>query len=228
MNKSETVLAFILVGVLLCGVAWQNYRGAPKTAEVIIARQGGAPFDADPTPASDEQIESATPAAPPMSDGIVEFLNQADKRQVEQLPGVGDVLAQRIIDYRDANNRFKRLDELMNVSGIGAAKMEDIKAYLRNHAALPAPTPTMTPARAPRIPVEYPMANQKHRRGKPSLNQATLQQLQQVSGIGPQLAKAILTERQRRGGFQSWEQVDAVANVGPSRLKTLQEQFVIR
>jgi competence ComEA-like helix-hairpin-helix protein len=230
MNKSETILAGILVCILLCGVAWQNYRGAPNTAEIIIARQGGTPFDAKPTPASfvDEatHVPQSSHTEITQNDPAIIFLNQAAKRRIQQLPGVGEVLAQRILDYRDSIGTFVRLEQLMEVNGIGAAKMEEIEAYLKTLKLEPTKTPTAL-FKPPQVPFEYPVSNVRPQNKRMSLNKATLQQLQEVSGIGPQLAKAILLERQRRKGFQSWADVDAVTNVGPSRIQALKERFTL-
>ena len=46
-------------------------------------------------------------------------LNQASAAQLETLPGVGEVTAARIIEYRQENGGFKKIEELMNVRGIG-------------------------------------------------------------------------------------------------------------
>jgi competence protein ComEA len=52
------------------------------------------------------------------SDGLVN-LNTATTAQLEELPGVGPVLAQRIVDWRTEHGRFTSVDELAEVSGIG-------------------------------------------------------------------------------------------------------------
>ena len=49
---------------------------------------------------------------------------------MEALPGVGPSLAQKILDYRAQNSGFKNVDELDNVSGIGAKKLAALKPLL--------------------------------------------------------------------------------------------------
>ena len=57
-------------------------------------------------------------------------INTATATQLEQIPGIGDAFAQRIINYRDKQGSFKTIDELKNVSGIGDKKLESIRAYI--------------------------------------------------------------------------------------------------
>ena len=73
-----------------------------------------------------------TPGAPgPTAPGSPMDLNSASAAQLDQLPGVGPVLAQRIVDYRTQHGGFRSVDELRQVSGIGDAKYADIKSLVR-------------------------------------------------------------------------------------------------
>ena len=54
------------------------------------------------------------------------FINDADKESLMALPGIGEVLAQRILDYRDENGAFSAPEALLNVEGIGKKRLEEI------------------------------------------------------------------------------------------------------
>lgn len=62
--------------------------------------------------------------------GIVN-INEASESELEALPGVGPATAKAIVDYRTQNGRFRSVDDLLNVRGIGPAKLEQIKPYAR-------------------------------------------------------------------------------------------------
>jgi competence protein ComEA len=55
-------------------------------------------------------------------------LNAAGAAELDALPGIGPVLAQRIVDWRTENGRFASVDQLREVTGIGEAKYEDLRA----------------------------------------------------------------------------------------------------
>lgn len=75
-------------------------------------------------------VQRQTPAAvtpePPEPKGPVN-INTAGEDELRSLTGIGPVLAQRIIDYREANGPFRSVEELLEVSGIGEATLEKFR-----------------------------------------------------------------------------------------------------
>jgi competence protein ComEA len=79
------------------------------------------------TPASGASPGASASSVP----GAPLDLNAATAGELDQLPGVGPVLAQRIVDYRTQHGGFRSVDELRQVSGIGEAKFADVKGLVR-------------------------------------------------------------------------------------------------
>jgi len=71
----------------------------------------------------------AVAAAKPAPSGKVN-INTATAQQLTVLPGVGEKLAARIVDYRQKSGGFKNVSELMNVQGIGEKNLAKIQPFL--------------------------------------------------------------------------------------------------
>ena len=70
-------------------------------------------------------IAGASPTA--SAAATVIDLNTATLEQLESLPGVGPVLGQNILDWRNANGQFTSVDQLREVSGIGDVRMAQLR-----------------------------------------------------------------------------------------------------
>ncbi len=93
--------------------------------QIVVPKRGESSSAAPPGGSS------AGPSAAPAGEGQagearVE-INLATVEQFDSLPGIGPVLAQRIFDYRQEHGRFKRVEDLRQVEGIGPKKFEQLK-----------------------------------------------------------------------------------------------------
>jgi len=85
------------------------------------ARAAGAP----------SPLPGVTSGSPAVGSGVpLVALNQAGVAELDTLPGVGPVLAQRIIEWRDAHGGFTSVEQLSEVSGIGPTRLDDIRPHV--------------------------------------------------------------------------------------------------
>jgi competence protein ComEA len=77
---------------------------------------------------------TAEEAAPPGAQGLTASgkvnINTASTDELLTLNGVGPATAGKIIDYRTKNGNFKRVEDIMNVSGIGEATFEKLREHI--------------------------------------------------------------------------------------------------
>ena len=81
--------------------------------------------------------ENAAPIETAAQDGTMSAqisfpvdVNTADMTELCALPGIGETLARRILEYREQYGRFERPEELLNVEGIGSGKLEALLDYV--------------------------------------------------------------------------------------------------
>lgn len=84
-----------------------------------------------------DSVAPAAPELPPVAFPLDP--NHADERELQALPGVGPVLAARIIAWREAQGPFTGLEELDAVKGVGPARLEQWGELLRFGAGEPPP-----------------------------------------------------------------------------------------
>jgi len=100
---------------------WMN--GVVALVMVIVGSIAVGPVRAQQAPAGDARVAQVN-------------LNVASAGEIEKLPGVGPAMAARIIEYRQKNGGFKKIEDLMNVKGIAEKTFLKLK-----------PLVTVTPAK---------------------------------------------------------------------------------
>jgi competence protein ComEA len=95
---------------------------APLTdgTQILVPKAGAAPVGAG--------TGTTIPGAGGSTGGTLVNINTASATELETLSGIGEVIAAAIVDYRTQNGPFASVDQLEDVSGIGPATMEEIRA----------------------------------------------------------------------------------------------------
>jgi competence ComEA-like helix-hairpin-helix protein len=141
----------VIVGLLLLGAAYDLWRAAaprlaPEPVRNATLTPDGVPPASVPPPAAETEAIATRPTeavVPRVSGGPAIDLNAADATALDRLPGVGPVLAARIVEHRRAHGPFERVDDLRAVRGIGPRLLERLRPCVRiGTAEVPSAAPS--------------------------------------------------------------------------------------
>ena len=136
-----------------------------------------------------------------------DFINRATEAEFDAIPGIGPVTARNIVEYRTRTGGFQVMESLLGVSGVGPKLLENIRAARLQ--ALATISPAAPPTGYGMIPADC------------VLNTGGQTELEALPGIGPALARRILTRREQLGGFASHEDLLSVSGIGPATLNRI-------
>ena len=160
--------------------------------------------------AAGEELERARIRSKPLAPGERIDPNEADELQLDRLPRVGPSLARRIVEWREANGRFRTLADLDAVPGVGPALIESLAPLVTLSAAAPGAEISGGAGGAGR-----------GGSARVDINRADAAELETLPGIGPALAARIIDSRREAGAFAGVGDLQRVSGVGPVLLERL-------
>jgi competence protein ComEA len=158
-------------------------------------------------------------------------LNQAEQPELLQLPGIGESLAERILDYREAHHGFRDIDELRKVRGIGPATMAKLRPWVCVSPMEEIEDYPEATADSDKRLASGSKGNRPAHKGSTSkkianldgpinINRASLEELKRLPNIGQKRAERIIAGR-RKGPFKSVEDLRRIKGFGPAILDEL-------
>lgn len=124
ISRFERCVLLLTAGFALFTSGWflaQQRHIEPYT--VLTETQPEPQLDSPSPDTSDSWPDS-------LLDGEIVNLNSADLHTLDRLPGIGEVKAQAILDYRAEHGSFRSVDDLLSIPGIGPATLEQIRPYV--------------------------------------------------------------------------------------------------
>ena len=116
-ERRGALLVLVLLALGSLHDLWRATRPLPAAAPSGIDPAGSAPAT-DSTYPADRTVQTVPEPASPAA-GVPIDLNRASAHELDALPGIGPVLAARIVEHREREGRFRRPEELLVVRGIG-------------------------------------------------------------------------------------------------------------
>jgi competence protein ComEA len=168
-------------------------------------------------------------------------LNEADRITLLQVPGIGEAMAERILNYRQTNGPFRNLQQLLEIHGIGSSTLERLRPWVEVKGGTTAVTRVSSARKQPVILRVDGSAKQDASAGaKPSasptktdsltgpvpINTASLEELQRLPRVGLKRAQQIIDER-TKSPFRSIEDLRRVSGIGAKTLESLRPWIML-
>ncbi|XP_056340550.1 endonuclease/exonuclease/phosphatase family domain-containing protein 1 isoform X2 [Oenanthe melanoleuca] len=146
-------------------------------------------------------------------------INTATEEELMTLPGVTRVVAQNIVEYREYIGGFKKVEDLALVSGVGAAKLEQVKFEICVSSKGSSAQHSPSSLRKDPASEHYLSAT------KININTATPAQLMSIRGLTEKIANSIVDYRKEHGPFKSIEDLVRMDCINSSFLDKIRHQI---
>ncbi|MFQ5530261.1 MAG: helix-hairpin-helix domain-containing protein [Gemmatimonadota bacterium] len=179
-------------------VMWRPAR-SDRAAETLAEARSGV----------DAALEREAEASRPLEPDERIDINTADEPSLRRLPGIGPARAAAIRRDRGLRGSYTSADDLTRVPGIGRGIVDRLRSYIH-----------VTPGESPRS---------AHRSvGMLDLNRAQINELEQITGIGPALAARIAAARDRNGRFKELDDLVGIPGIGPKTMEILRDEAYVQ
>jgi competence protein ComEA len=206
-TKDDTRAALLLIALALAG-GLIRVLGLGGDAPGAIGYQGSP----GGRPRRDSVAAVAGRLSRPLQPGETIDLDRADAATLSRLPRIGPALAARIVADRAARGPFGTMDEVSRVPGVGPSVVDAIRPFSAFSGRARAQRAQSSEKPAPKV----------------SLNTATAVQLEQLPGIGPAKARAIVDDRRRHGRYRSIEDLIRVRGIGAATVERIRGLVTVR
>lgn len=174
----------------------------------------------------ESETEQSLESSPAFTNGILD-INKATQIDLETLPGIGPKKAEAILAYRDQYGLFPTVESITNVSGIGEKTLENLRPLITVGNVIPSIQTNLN--ESGQANDRFQQLNQANNVNPENqiirVNTATFEQLQELNGIGPALAKKILIDRQLNGPYRSSMDLQRVKGIGPKTVENMGNQL---
>ncbi|XP_043575130.1 endonuclease/exonuclease/phosphatase family domain-containing protein 1 isoform X2 [Chiloscyllium plagiosum] len=149
-------------------------------------------------------------------------INTATEEELMTLPGVNRMVAQNIVEYRECIGGFKKVEDLALVSGIGAARLEQVKLEICVTNSKSIGSAQHSPSSTRKDPYSETLSSAS----RINVNTATVAQLMNLQGISDRIAQGIVSYRKECGPFETVDDLLKVTSVSSSLLNAVRPRII--
>lgn len=224
MDRTEIGITIVLLALIGAALGFQSHQRSESAPRPVLVRSENRDATGEMRVFVNQEPER-TPSA--NTRGSVRLrskkdINKATTHELEAVSGIGPATAKKILDYRDKHGPFQKIEDVINVSGIGPSKLAAVvEMFYVEGGSVQAPAGSVgSQPRTQNEPTVKPPAPKR----KININQADAKTLDaELPGIGPVIAERIIQERTRRGGFRRVDDLLDVSGIGAKRYQNIRD-----